>query len=57
MLGETWAKARGLQRSVPKDRQTCASFPNRMTLIKQDRGIASLPDKPNGVVQWLPKRF
>lgn len=42
------------RRSVPKDRQTCANLPSRMTSIKQDQGIALLPDKPNGAVQWLP---
>lgn len=45
------------KRSVPKDRQTCASFPSRMTLIKQDQELASLPDKPNGAVPWLPEKF
>lgn len=45
------------ERSVPKDRQTCASSSSRMTLIKQYHNIVSLPDKPNGPVQWLPERF
>ena len=59
MVGNTGQDKGIVKASAPKGRQICANFPSRIILIKQEcffaTGIASLPDKPSGAVQWLPE--